>query len=51
MWLALRAGRSWLRRYPRQRIADTIVLSTFRSVLLLLAMLCFEVRDNYHRHT
>ena len=43
MWLALRAGRSWLRRYERQRIADTVVSSTFRAVIILLAILCFEV--------
>ena len=41
--LALRAGRAWLRRYEAQRVADTVVSSTFLAVLLLLAVLVVEV--------
>jgi hypothetical protein len=44
MWLALRAGRSWLRKYAEQRVADTVVSSTFRGVIILLLYLCVEVR-------
>ncbi len=43
MWMALRAGRAWLRRYEAQRLADTVVSSTFRNVVLLLTILCIEV--------
>lgn len=37
-----RAGRTWLRRYEAQRVADTVVSSTFRIVVLLLTILCIE---------
>lgn len=45
MWLALRAGRAWLRRYEAQRVADTVVSSAFLAVILLLAVLIVEVRS------
>jgi hypothetical protein len=43
MWLALRGGRAWLRRFEAQRVADTVVSSTFRTVAFFLAVLCVEV--------
>ncbi|KAG5193036.1 hypothetical protein JKP88DRAFT_291734 [Tribonema minus] len=41
-WLALRAGRSWLRRRREQREADAIVSAAFCLLVGLLSVIAFE---------
>lgn len=43
VWLALRAGKSWLRRHRRERSADAVVSSAFFLSLALLAAILAEV--------
>lgn len=44
VWLALRAGKTWLRRHRRERSADAVVSSAFFLSLALLAAILAEVR-------
>ena len=41
-WLALRNGRGWLKRYRRQRVADTVVTLTFYSFIAALVFVVTE---------
>ena len=43
VWLALRAGKTWLRRHRRERRADAVVSSAFFLCLALLAAILAEV--------
>lgn len=43
VWLALRAGKTWLRRHRRERRADAVVSSAFYLSLFLLAAILSEV--------
>ena len=43
IWLALRAGKTWLRRHRRERSADAVVSLAFFLSLSLLAAILFEV--------
>lgn len=42
VWLALRAGKTWLRRHRRERKADAVVSSAFFLSLALLAAILSE---------
>ena len=48
VWLALRLGKTWLRRHRRERSADAVVSLAFYLSLALLAAILFEVS---HHHT
>ena len=43
VWLALRAGKTWLRRHRRERRADAVISSAFFLSLALLAAILSEV--------
>ncbi|CAM9326436.1 unnamed protein product [Ascophyllum nodosum] len=46
VWLALRLGKTWLRRHRRERSADAVVSLAFYLSLALLAAILFEVLGN-----
>ncbi|CAN0330492.1 unnamed protein product, partial [Laminaria digitata] len=49
VWLALRAGKTWLRRHRRERRADAVVSSAFFLSLALLAAILSEVGRHRNR--
>ncbi|CAM9572851.1 unnamed protein product [Choristocarpus tenellus] len=42
MWLALRAGKNWLRQHRKERSADAVVSSAFVLAIALLSAILFE---------
>lgn len=44
VWLALRAGKTWLRRHRRERSADAIVSVAFFLCIALIAIIISEVQ-------
>lgn len=43
VWLALRAGKTWLRRHRRERSADAVVSMSFFLSLVVMAAILSEV--------
>lgn len=47
VWLALRAGKTWLRRHRRERSADAVVSMSFFLSLALIAAILSEVTFSF----
>ena len=48
VWLALRAGRGWLKRYRRHRFADAVVSMTFFAFIVIMIVVVTEVLAPSH---